>query len=83
MEEHSPLFKDRPADDEESEMDENDSFIDDSDTNDDLPNIQAAKRKEIEMNKIALLVYLENMNSDDLEDLGLKFNFSQINEIFE
>ena len=72
---------DSQSNDEESEIDVHDSFIDDTDIHDDSQNIQAAKRKEIEMNKIALLVYLENMNSSDLEDLGLTFNLSQINEI--
>ena len=68
--------------DEEMNDSEND-FIDDSECTQGSQEVLANKRREIEANKIALFTYLNELTNEDLEPLGLKFDLTRIEDLFE
>ena len=71
-------------DDQDEEMNEfENDFIDDSDHSQGSQEILANKRREIELNKIALLTYLKELTNEELENLGMKFDLTQIEDLFQ
>lgn len=73
-------------DDEQNEFEANESendFIDDSEYSQGSQEILANKRREIEANRLALFTYLKELTNEELEDLGLKFDLTQIEDLFE
>ena len=71
-------------DDQDEEMNDSENdFIDDSECSHGSQEILANKRREIEANKIALFTYLKEQTNEELEQLGLKFDLTQIEDLFE
>ena len=85
------VFLDDEADcddmnDEDNECLNNDSdneFIDDSEHSQGSQEVLATKRRELEANKIALFTYLKELTKEELANLGMKFDLTQIEDLFE
>ena len=85
------VFLDDEADcddmnDEDNECLNNDSdneFIDDSEHSQGSLEVLATKRRELEANKIALFTYLKELTKEELANLGMKFDLTQIEDLFE
>ena len=88
--------KQNPFLDDEAECDETDGsndeleptdadsqFIDDSEIERDNENINAERKKELDMNKIALLTYFEQMSNDELANIGMKFDLTKIEDLLQ
>lgn len=73
-------------DDEQNEFEADESendFIDDSEYSQGSQEILANKRREKEANRLALFTYLKELTNEELENLGLKFDLTQIEDLFE
>ena len=71
-------------DDQDEEMNDSENdFIDDSELTQGSQEVLANKRREIEANKIALFTYLNELTNEDLEHIGLKFDLTRIEDLFE
>ena len=71
------------SNDELEPTDADNEFIDDSECERGNENINAERKKELNMNKIALFTYLEQMTNDELANIGLKFDLTKLEDLFE
>ena len=70
----------------EDEMENTESdkeFIDDEGCDQDSQSVEIARKTELELNKIALLTFLQEMTNEELETMGMKFDLTKKEELFE
>ena len=58
-------------------------FIDDEECDQDSQNVKIARKTELELNKIALLTFLQELTNEELETMGMKFDLTKKEELFE
>ena len=62
--------------------DDND-FIDDTEMSQWYEEVDSNARKEKRMNQMALFAYLKELTNQELENIGLKFDLTTVENIFE